>query len=55
MTELEQKMEALIILLSQRLRSKLFNDERATPGDRTALLESDCLLAEIYKKRFPES
>jgi hypothetical protein len=49
--EFQRRMELLIINLTQRLRTKLINDEHATPGDRAALLESDFILSEIYNQR----
>lgn len=35
--------------LSMRLRQRLMNDMESTPGDRSALLDADLVMAEAYK------
>lgn len=35
--------------LSTRLRQRLINDMDSTPGDRSALLDADLVMAEAYK------
>ncbi len=54
LTARELKLEEIVFNLAQRLRSKLHNDETATPGDRSALLDADNILGEIYRQRFSQ-
>ena len=35
--------------LADRLRQRLIDDTKALPGDRTALLDADLIMAEAYK------
>ena len=35
--------------LADRLRQRLMDDTKALPGDRTALLDADLIMAEAYK------